>query len=303
MRFLLVIAWLLTLATSSVPSFAADPSPTNSTDLARQRFQEATEAYREGRYATAASLFEAADRLAPWVCADARCAQLHASTRYNAATAWDQAGEAARAATGYESALALETLDAGRRQQADERLELLRQTLGRVSIQQPVGAFITVDHMQRAPVPAVFYLRPGNYDIAVDYEGEGSVTHTQVAGGKAHEITLDLPASSQPAAIEPPAGALTPDPVPAPPTDSGATQKTLGWIGVGAGVALSGAAIIFGVRALSARDRYDDSGHTDAAARDEAADLRLATNVLWGGATLAGATGLVLLLTAPTVEF
>ena len=60
---------------------------------------------------------------------------------------------------------------------------------------------------------------------------------------------------------------------------------------------------MFGLRALAARDDFNASGYTDADARGRASDLRLATNVLWGGATLAGATGLVLLLTAPTIEF
>ena len=68
------------------PAAAAESPATNSTELAQQRFREATEAYNEGRYSAAASLFDAADRLAP-----------HPSTRYNAATAWEQAGEAARA--------------------------------------------------------------------------------------------------------------------------------------------------------------------------------------------------------------
>jgi hypothetical protein len=291
MRSLLLSACLLMLATSTRPSFAADPAPTNSTDLAQQRFREATEAYQDGRYAAAASLFEAADRLAP-----------HASTRYNAATAWDEAGEAARAATGYEAALALDTLDEGRRQQAEERLQILRKELGRVSIQQPPGAFVTVDHMQRAPVPTVFYLRPGNYDIAVEYEGTDTTTGADVSAGGDHDLTLDLPVKAPPAPVTLPPEAMAPLPA-TPPVDTGATQKTLGWIGVGAGVALSGAAIVFGVRALSARDRFYESSRTNAAAREEASDLRLATNVLWGGATLAGTAGLVLLLTAPTVEF
>ena len=85
--------------------------------------------------------------------------------------------------------------------------------------------------------------------------------------------------------------------------DTGAGQKTWGWVSVGASVALSGAAIFLGVRALSARDRYTASNNTNTDAYNEASDLRLATNLLWGGATVAGATGLVLLLTAPTVEF
>lgn len=290
---LLVLACIVAAALSSGAARAAEPRQGNAA-LAQQRFREARLAFDEGRYAAAASLFEAADRLAP-----------HPSTRFNAAAAWDQAGEFARAATGYEAALSPDLLDPGRKEEAERRLRELRQSLGRVLIKQPLGAFITVDHMQRVPVPAAFYLTPGSYDIQVEYRGTQSVTRTEVVAGGEHDVTLDLPESVVPQA---PPVRVTPSPPvapvpPPPPADDGATQKTLGWIGVGAGVALSGAAIIFGVRALAAKDKFDASLHTDASARREASDLRLATNVLWGGATLTGAAGLVLLLTAPSIEF
>jgi tetratricopeptide (TPR) repeat protein len=271
---------------------AAEPHAANSTELAKQRFREATEAYQEGRYSAAASLFEAADRLAP-----------HATVRYNAATAWEQAGEEARAATGYEAALSLDSLDPSRRKVARERLASLEQKLGRVHIREPLGALVTVDHVQREPVPLTFYLRPGNYDIAAEYRGAETTTNTQISAGEDREIKLDLPLAATPA--EPTEAApvvLPPTPTPRPAEDW-ASQKTWGWVSVGAGVALSGAAIFLGVRALAARDEYRASGNTNASARQDASDLRLATNLLWGGAALAGSAGLVLLLTAPTVEF
>ena len=164
LRFLLVSVSIQTAA----PARAADaggetvaaqqPHPANAVELAKQRFQEATEAYQDGRYSAAASLFEAADRLMP-----------HASTRYNAATAWEQAGEDARAATGYEAALALESLDPARRKTARERLAGLGKRLGRIHIREPLGALVTVDHVQREPVPLTFYLRPGSYEIQAEY--------------------------------------------------------------------------------------------------------------------------------------
>jgi tetratricopeptide (TPR) repeat protein len=286
------VAWVLALALSSNAAWAVDAQPANSTDLARQRFQEAAQAYQEGRYSAAASLFEAADRLAP-----------HPSTRYNAATAWEQAGESARAATGYEASLALDRLDPGRRKIAEERLASLKESLARVRIAQPLGALVTVDHVQRAPVPTSFYLRPGDYEIGIEYRGATSTKPTEVVAGQDYDLKLNLPFMTTPA---PPA----PNPLPpttvvpaAPPPDLDETQKTWAWVSVGTGIALGGAAIVLGLRALSARERYVESGNTSRADRNRASDLRLATNVLWGGATVAGATGLVLLLTAPTVEF
>lgn len=276
------------------PAQAADTEqstslPANSKQLARQRFQEATEAYEDGRYSAAASLFEAADRLRP-----------HASVRFNAAAAWEQAGEDARAATAYAAVLDLGSLDASRRKTALERLTGLAKRLGRLQIREPLGALVTVDHIQRAPVPLTFYLRPGDYEVSADYRGTRTTTSIAVQAGEQREVQLDVPLPELPAAEAAPVA--PPPPVP-PPVDTGAGQKTWGWVSVGASVALSGAAIFLGVRALAARDRFAASNNTNEDARNEASDLRLATNLLWGGATIAGSTGLLLLLTAPTVEF
>jgi tetratricopeptide (TPR) repeat protein len=287
----MLLICVLAHALMSSSAQAIDSHPVNATELAKQRFQEAAQAYQEGRYSAAASLFEAADRLAP-----------HASTRYNAATAWEQAGEEARAATGYEAVLALDSLDDSRRATARERLQGLAQRLGKIRIREPLGALVTVDHVQRAPVPLTFYLRPGSYELDVAYRGTNSQTSASVLAGEEKELQLNLPLAALPVE-QTPSVPLTPVP-PAPrPAEDGTLQRTWGWASLGAGVALSGAAIFLGVRALNARDRFVASGNTDAEARQDAADLRLASNILWGGATVAGATGLVLLLTAPTVEF
>lgn len=289
---LIMSAGLLAGEAHAADAEPATSLPANSKQLARQRFQEATEAYQEGRYSAAASLFEAADRLRP-----------HASVRFNAAAAWEQAGEDARAATGYAAVLELGSLDASRRKTALERLSGLAQKLGRLQIREPLGALVTVDHIQRSPVPLTFYLRPGEYDVAAEYRGTRAITAVSITAGEQRELQLDLPLPEAPVAPVAPPVTLPPAP-PAPrPVDTGAGQKTWGWVGVGASVALSGAAIFLGVRALAARDRYTESGNTNRDALNEASDLRLATNLLWGGATVAGSTGLLLLLTAPAVEF
>jgi tetratricopeptide (TPR) repeat protein len=285
-----LLVGLLAFCLSSPPVHAVD----SSTDLAQQRFREAIQAYREKRYSAAASLFEAADRLTP-----------HASTRFNAAMAWEDAGETARAATGYEAVLAMDSLDEASLRTARERLDALRQTLARVRIRQPLGALVTVDHIQRAPVPTVFYLRPGPYELQVEYRGSTSTNSAELGAGEDRDLELHLPFAALPRETIAPEVVLPPPPPPEPPPpiDDSDSQKTWGWVGVGAGVALSGAAIILGVRALSARDRFNASNHTDSSAHDEASDLRFATNVLWGGAAATSAAGLVLLLTAPSIEF
>jgi hypothetical protein len=287
---LCALVLLLSAGSAHAQQERAQPS-TNSKELARQRFREATEAYNDGRFAAAASLFEAADRLSP-----------HAATRYNAATAWDLAEETSRAATGYEAALAQGTLDASRETIARDRLAILKGTLAHVRVLQPLGALITVDHVQRTPVPTSFFLRPGNYDVVAEYRGARTSTPATVVAGKDHILKLNVPFETSVPPEAPPAP-TPPNVPPDTPRNDGSLQRTWGWIGVGAGVALGGAAIFMGVRALAARDAYNESGHTDADALDAAEGRRLATNVLWGGAVVSGVTGAVLLFTSPTIEF
>lgn len=284
-------------ADNPAPDAPADAPPesaprlTNSEKLAQQRFREAFQAYNEGRFAAAASLFEAADRLAP-----------HASVRYNAAAAWDDAGEVTRAATGYEAALAQGTLDESRERTARERLSELRKTLGHVRVLQPLGAFVTVDHVQRTPVPTSFYLRPGSYEIMAEYRGTRSTTTATIRAGDEQVVKLNLPFATT--VTTPPPAEAPAAPLPAQPKESDSiSQSTWGWIGIGAGVAFTGAAIFMGLRALEARKEYNASEHTDADALHAAENRRLATNVLWGGAAVSGVTGVVLLLTAPRLEF
>lgn len=292
MRRVSAFAWALVLALTTTPAAGAESQqPAHARELAQQRFREAREAYRDGRYSAAASLFEAADRLAP-----------HASTRFNAAAAWEQAGEAARAATAYEAVLAMDALDADKRKVAEGRLASLKQGLGKILVPRPLGAFVTVDHIQRAPVPATFYLLPGSYELRVEYRGDTTASPLAVLAGRDHDVQLALAGPEQPAPTAPPE-ATAPIPPPPPPTDTGRSQETWGWVSVGAGVALGGAAIVLGLRALAARDQYEESQNSDAQARGKAEDLRLATNLLWGGAAAAGVTGLVLVFTSPTIEF
>jgi hypothetical protein len=271
---------------------AASPS-TNAKELARQRFREATEAYNDGRFAAAASLFEAADRLSP-----------HAAVRYNAATAWDEAGEESRAATGYEAALAQGTLGSRDETIARDRLATLKGKLAHVRVLQPLGALITVDHVQRTPVPTSFFLRPGSYEVTTEYRGARTLTPARVVAGKDQILKLNVPftePAAPPAVAAPP---VTPPSVPpdVPPSDP-SLQRTWGWVAVGAGVVFSGAAIYMGTRTLAARDEYRESGFTSQDARNSASSRRLATNLLWGGALLSGGAGAFLLLTSPKVEF
>lgn len=101
--------------------------------------------------------------------------------------------------------------------------------------------------------------------------------------------------------VTPPPVAIT-EPVAAPVArGGGSSQKTWGWITLGAGVAIAGAGAIFGVQAQGSADDFDAS--TDLAekqaARDDGQSQALTADVLYGVGGAAVLTGIILLVTAP----
>ncbi len=262
-------------------------------NVAAELFQQAEAAFNNQEYERAAQLFEGADREAP-----------HASVVYNAAVSWDHAQRRARAAQAYQRALQRDDLDPAQARDAEQRLAALGEELGYLQVTKPVGAFVSVAHAQRMPIPAGIYLEPGEYEvIAEDATGKRASRRINVARRRRMRLDLSaaLPAPSQPE----PAPALPPEPAtPQPPeTSANDTQAIIGWVMVGVGVVAAGTATYLGLRALSAKERYEESGFTSRGAYDEAVDFRLGSNVAWGGAAAFGATGLVLVFTAPTVRF
>lgn len=264
------------------------PNQADSEDLAQQRFREATEAYRNERYSAAASLFEAADRLAP-----------HASNRFNAAAAWEQAGELARAATGYQAALAQGAVDGelgkARRLTAMERLGALRTSLGHVNVDTPLGALLTVDHIQRLALPARFYLQPGNYQFDLEFRGQ-TLHHSElVVAGAVTTVDFGI----APPSPEPPPPSPPPPPEASPATSSGPGAWT--WVALGAGLALTGVAANFGFQANAAENVYNRDLTLEN--YQSARNLERKANIAWAGAATAGVAGVILMLATPTVEF
>lgn len=267
---------------------------------AREKFQNARQAHERGRFEEAARLFEAADRISP-----------HASTKFNAAIDWDRAGARARAADAYEAALDVGGLTTEQAREAAERLSTLKKTLGYIRIVEPVGATATVAHLEGATVPVRVHVRPGVQRIVIEEpNAEPQTRSVRIGAGEVKTIAFEsrVPAS---APQEPPGARAT---VPPEPRTAAADRETpdphkirrrraWGWACVGASIALSGAAIGLGLSALAARDDFEASARTDEAAHDRAANLRMWTNISWGGAAAFGGTGLGLVLSTPKIEF
>jgi len=286
LRLLFTLCWCL---------WAANAAAEDSTEAAKELFNDGEKAFSEERFEDAARLFEEADKEAP-----------HASVIYNAAVSWDQAGQLTRAADAYMIALARGGLNERDALDAESRLDSLSRQLAFVQIVKPVGGLASVAHKQREPIPTRFYLSPGDYQILLE-TASGATSETPITAGRGETLRIELSTPAPPADRQPDVTPPPPPPVrPAEPKTDRSTQEVLGWVGVGLGVVATGTALYLGTRVLAEKDTYEDSSQspqTRNTARESFLSLRTGTNVAWGSAAVLGGVGMALLLTSPTFEF
>ncbi len=268
-----------------VMSFALPAVAESQEEQAAAIDQEARTAFADGDYKLAAERFDEANRLVP-----------HAELRYNAALAWEKAGEKSRAADGYEAALRQGGLDEQRAGSARSALAALKQTLGTVQVLGPLGGVLTVGHLKRSPIPAQFHLAPGSYTLRVE-RGDGSTATkaVQVRAGEMMSTEVEAPNATLGSARRP---QQKPPPQESPPALTSSSQATWGWVALGGGVVLGGVGAYFGAQTLAASDDYEASKFTDSDARDRGVQSRLITNIALGSAVVAVGIGSYLLLTS-----
>ncbi|HMR76211.1 MAG TPA: hypothetical protein PKD61_13890 [Polyangiaceae bacterium] len=259
-----------------MPSNAA-----GSEDLAEQFFTAGSSAYHRGEFRAAAEAFESAHRHAP-----------RAATILNAARAWRAAEEPGRAANAYAAALNLGGLPSEEQQNAQQQLTALSATLGRVQLLGPAGTVVGLGEQQKLAVPTEVYVAPGTYSLTALFPSGQRITRTVRVRIGTQQERLEAPPAEPPQATR---ASAAPE---SPALESGSSQSAWGIASLGAAGALTVGAVILGTRALDARDRYDASDRRDIEAYDEAKSLRLWTNVLWGGAVVAGGVGVTLIVTA-----
>lgn len=253
-------------------------------DTAAELFRTASAAFARGEYRAAAIGFEEANRRVP-----------HAATLYNAALAWSAAGEKARVADTLRAALGAPGLTPEKEGEIRVRLGSLEAELARVNVDGPPGARVWLAHVQGGLLPALIYVAPGDHEVTIERaDGTRHVKRITLAAGQEQAIAFETPRAPGP--LQPPPPPSPPPPVEAP----GRSQRILGWVGLGAGACAFGAGVALGVSALDARDQFEGSGLLDVEAHDRAALLRTWTNVVWIGAGVLGAAGVVVLVTAPS---
>jgi len=277
------LAWfLLALLALARPAAADDDS-----DTAAQLFRSASAAFERKEYRAAAIGFEEAHRRRP-----------HAATMANAALAWEAAGEPARAADAFAISLAEPGLSSVQAAEERGKLDALEKQLGNVVVSGPAGATVTLLHVQRGALPRSIHVPPGQHDVAIEYADGAHATRTvRVAAGERQAVHVDAP---PPVAPPPPVVSAHPSTPPTrPDVSDGSVMRGAGWVGIGAGAVAFGVGVFLGVRALDARDGWEASKRTDLELYDRADSLRTWTNVVWIGAAVLGATGVVLLVAAP----
>ncbi len=284
-RRLLVLGLVLWgLGFGSPPSAFAQSS---NVDAARAAEAEARAAFRDKRYAVAAEGFAAAFRLDP-----------KANTKYNEALAWNKAGEPAAAADAYEAALAFGGLGGELAKAGTDTLATLKTQLGRLVVDVPLGAKVSVAHAKARGVPTKIHLAPGLYEVSATLP-DGSVqdkTVTIVAGSDL-ELAFDV-AESEP--VPSPEGTNATPPAAG---DDGGRDGDMGlviagWTLVGLGAAALIGMGVTGALTLSKVAQYDDTGNTDVELHDEAVTLKTTTNVLLAAGSGVAAIGAVLLIVA-----
>lgn len=272
----------VSLAAALALSVCASSAATEGTAQASKQFDRATKAAARGDYAEAADAFEQAYRLAP-----------HGATLFNAALAWEAAGDRARAADAYAGALDRGGLADSQEKDARKRLRALESRLGRLDITGPAGTLVSVAHAERVPVPVRVHVDRGQHEVRFWPPGGKGQVRLVTAGAEPVELRF-----------EPAGDTARKEPEPRKPEQEHQlpqrpSASVAAWTAIGAGVALAGATTYLGLEALSARNEFYDSGRTDAHAHDRAESLRTWTNVTLVGAVAATGLGVYLLVRTP----
>jgi hypothetical protein len=247
-------------------------------ERAIELFARADTAYARGEFSAAARDYQASFDLVA-----------RAPAIYDAARAWDAAGDFPRAADAYQTTLERTDLSGPPEAAARRRLAELDTGLAILDVRGPAGAHIRVAHVDGARAPVRVHVIPGTYPVQATRD-DGAVGTTRVTVGAGASVRVEVPVARATSASSSVLFAPTPPPVVIP------TSRVVAWSSLGAAALFSGAAVGLGVVTIHDRNAFDGSGDTDRSAHDAAVTSRTLTNVAWGTAAVAGVLGAVLLL-------
>lgn len=230
-------------------------------ELARLRYRQGVEAYQAKRYREAIDYFLEADRLAP-----------NAALSFNIARAYENTDDPAATLRWYRDYLR-RAPEAPDRPEIEAVIHGLEKRLAAKGVQQvtiqsdPTQADLTIDGRSVGVTSWTGEIAPGTHNLLLEHDGYAAREQTfEVPADHAAEISVTLDVAEP---VAPPTGnaekpVATP---PAPPkvenhTPGGnSTFTTLGFIGIGAGGAALGGALVFEILRRSAESDAK-SAHT-----------------------------------------
>lgn len=277
---------MMRVAVTALILVMAMASPARAENEAARQFSAGTAAFDRGEFVVAARAFDAADAIAP-----------AAAAVFNAARAWQEAGDRPRAADRWARFLDAAPADVTERATARRELARLRESLILARIDGPNDARVTIAHVNSVLVPVVVHLPPGP-NVGTWTSGARDRGRFTVDGlpGEQVVLTLRLPAPAAGGLMRQPAGE---QPAPPPPASTGDGPNAVAVAGTTfliLGVAAVGVGIGVGVDAVDARDRFVEGGSVDPDLRSQADDGRTASNVMWITGAAVGTLGAILLV-------
>jgi hypothetical protein len=293
-------AWLVAFCTTlaSAPARAAGQAPD---PTAAEFFRAAVAAYERHEFRAAALAFEEAYRRVP-----------RSAAIYNAGRCWEAAGDRARAADAFMVALAARDLEEHDAQVARDRLAELTPSLATIEAQGLPTATVSVDGVDRGPLPRAIHVTPGEHTVHVlRRDGTVVVRRVTVAAGDVSTVSAsnedppesaappppsptadghgDPPSSAQ-ASPEAPEGQDASAALPVLPivperrAQSASGMPVWGAFCLGGAVALTTLGAAMYIKFEADKSSFEASSNQDASLHSNALDERTAAYVLWAGA-------------------
>ncbi|RLB51346.1 MAG: hypothetical protein DRI90_23010 [Deltaproteobacteria bacterium] len=307
------LLWLLAMAslTLSAPA-SAQPGDTA---LAEALFDEGRQLMDAGKVGAACPKLAESYRLDP-----------AGGTLLNLAVCHEKEGKLATAWSEFKDALGMarSARKPEREKLASEHIDALEPRLNRLTIQLAPGAAVPglqITHngssLGGAAMGTALPVDGGEHEIVVSATGHRSWKASLQMGREGETRTVVVPVLeevSDGAASSGPAGASLAPTGQSAPSGDGSTQRTLGYIVGGAGIAGTIVGAIFGVRAISLASESDDKcgdgelcpdtdlGREGLAAHEDAHTSATLSNAFIGAGLGLIGVGLVVVLTAPAGE-
>ena len=300
-RLLLAAALLLTAAAPAAPAAAQPPAtpPGENAALAQTLFEEGRRLMEAKQYAEACPKFEESLRLRPGT-----------GTLLNLALCNEAIGKSATAWAQFKEVLFAAKKDGNEAREAfaKEHIDALEPKLSRVRVvAEPTGGLTIRRDGQEIPAAALgtpIPVDPGKHTIEATAPGYSVWSTTIDVGAAGDQKTVTVPKLAPlPEAKQGPREAAPP----AAPEEGGGTQRTVGFVVGGVGVASLGVGAIFGILAAGQASGAEDdpalcpNKQCTAAGREEidAAGTKALISTLGVGVGLAAVgAGVALILTA-----